>query len=91
MIKVGKLYRVQGTIPIQTDDGYLFGAYAYHPKINHYQKDTLYNEQPLVMNGTIVLVLELLGNTEEEIKRIGAHVLLEDRVQYMLVKNLIEI
>jgi hypothetical protein len=88
MIEVGKLYRVKGTIPVRTDDGYLMAAYAYYPKLNEYQKDTLWNEQPLVLNDTIVLVVDLPENTKTELKAGGVHVLIGNRVQYMLKKNL---
>lgn len=89
MIEVGKLYRVKGTIPVRTDDGYLMAAYAYYPRFNQYHKDTLWNEQPLVLNDTIVLVVDLVKDTKTEIKIMGVNVLIGNRVQYMLVNNLV--
>lgn len=85
MIEVGKLYRVKGTVSVRTDDGYLMAAYAYYPRFDEYHKDTLWNEQPLVINGTIVLVVELPKNTKTQT---GVHVLIGNRVQYMLKSNL---
>ena len=85
MIEVGKLYRVRGTIPVRTDDGYVMAAYAYRPRFNFYDKNTIWNAQPLVENGTIVLVIDI----PEEKKQTGVHVLLENSIQYMLIANLI--
>lgn len=85
MIEVGKLYRVRGTIPVKTGDVYLMAAYAYHPRCSFHQKDTLANPQPLVENDTIVLVVDI----PEEKKPTGVHVLLADRIQYMLIANLV--
>ena len=84
MIEIGKLYRVKGTIPIRNNDGYSMAAYAYQPRCSFHQKDTLANPQPLVENGMVVLVIDI----PEEKKPIGVHVLLEGRVQYMLIANL---
>ena len=87
MIEVGKLYRVRGTIPVRTDNGYLMAAYAYQPRFSFHQKDTLANPQPLVKNETIVLVVDI--PKEPFLKQGGVHVLLEDKVHYMLVFNLV--
>lgn len=84
MIELGKLCRVRGTIPIKIGDEYRMAAYAYHPRCSFHQKDTLANPQPLVENDTIVLVIDI----PEEKKPTGVHVLLEDRIQYMLIANL---
>lgn len=85
MIEIGKLYRVKGSVPVRTDDGYLMAAYAYHPRNNFYDKYTIWNAQPLVENGTVVLVIDI----PEEKKQVGVHVLLENRIQYMLISNLV--
>ena len=85
MIEIGKLYRVRGTIPVRTDDGYLMAAYAYHPRYNFYDKDTIWNAQPLVENETVVMVVDI----PEEKKPLGVHVLLEGRIQYVLRSNLV--
>ena len=87
MIEVGKLYRVRGTIPVRTDDGYIMAAYAYQPRHNFYDKDTIWNAQPLVENGTVVMVIDI----PEEKKPTGVHVLLEGRIQYMLISSLISL
>lgn len=85
MIEVGKLYRVKGSVPVRTDDGYLMAAYAYHPRYNFYDKYTIWSAQPLVENGTVVMVLDI----PNEPKPHGVHILLEGRIQYMLKSNLV--
>lgn len=89
-IEIGNLYRVRGTVTIRTDDGYLMGAYAYYPKFEFYEKDTLWNEQPLIMNDTIVLVVDVPQNIETDLKT-GVHVLVGNRVQYMFKHDLVSL
>ena len=84
MIELGKLYRVKGTIPVRTGNSYLMAAYAYHPRYDFHQKDSLSNVKPLIENETIVLVVDI----PEEKKQMGVHVLLGDKVHYMLISNL---
>lgn len=87
MVEVGKLYRIKGSIPIRTNDGYIMGAYAYVPRYIFYQKNTLSDIQPLVEDGTIVIVVDI---PKDEIgkRNIGVHVLIGERIHYILASNL---
>ena len=86
-LEVGKLYRIKGTIPIKTGNGYIMGAYAYMPRLNIHEKDTLSNVQPLIENGTIALLVDI-PEKDDMRHRFGVHVLIGDRVHYMLASNL---
>ena len=83
-IEIGKLYRINGNIPIRTDDGYLMAAYLFHPRDSFYDKQTIWDAKPLIMNDEVVLVVNkpMFPNHE------GVHVLYEDKIFFLRTDNL---